>query len=154
MFHFQVKKSKKMVAAYVAAVLCMASAGVYAATEHWNDASLTPQVTTKTSVSDQTDWNQWKANWDNTKTNYEAVSIAPGADFSKLNFGWLSKDKAGKSEVRVADNKDMKGAKTFKGTVETGTVIGGTQYYSNKVTIDGLQKNRLQRQRLTALRLR
>lgn len=141
MFHFQVKKSKKMVAAYVAAVLCMASAGVYAATEHWNDASLTPQVTTKTSVSDQTDWNQWKANWDNTKTNYEAVSIAPGADFSKLNFGWLSKDKAGKSEVRVADNKDMKGAKTFKGTVETGTVIGGTQYYSNKVTIDGLQKN-------------
>ncbi len=133
------KKSKKLVAAYVAAVLCMASAGVFAATEHWNDASLTPQTATKTTVSDHTDWAQWKANWDTIKTNYEQVSVAPGADASRLNFAWYSKDKAGKAEVRIADNKDMKGAKTFKGDCQTGTVIAGVQYYANKAEVSGLK---------------
>lgn len=53
---FQIHDHKKATAAAVAAVLCMASFGVFAATEHWNDASLTPQVTTRTAVSDDTDW--------------------------------------------------------------------------------------------------
>lgn len=136
---FQIHDHKKATAAAVAAVLCMASFGVFAATEHWNDASLTPQVTTRTAVSDDTDWQQWKANWDSIKTNYEQVSIAPGADATQLNFGWYSKDNPDKAEVRIADNKDMKGAKTFKGTNKAGTVISGTQYYSNKVTAKGLK---------------
>ena len=67
---FRVYKHKKLAAISVAAVLCMASFGVFAATEHWNDASLTPKVTTKTSVSDNTDWQQWKDNWNQTKTQF------------------------------------------------------------------------------------
>lgn len=116
---FRVYKHKKLAAISVAAVLCMASFGVFAATEHWNDASLTPKVTTKTSVSDNTDWQQGKDNWDQTKTQYEQVSIAPGADASQMNFGWYSKTKAKVAEVRIADNKDMKHAKTFKDNYES-----------------------------------
>ena len=94
----------------------MASFGVFAATEHWNDASLTPQVTTRTTVSENTDWQQWKDNWDAIKTNYEQVSIAPGADASQLNFGWYSKEKADRAQVRIADNQAMKHAVTFDGS--------------------------------------
>lgn len=136
---FHVKKRKKVVAAYVAAVLCMASFGVFAATEHWNDASLTPQMTTRTTVSENTDWQQWKDNWDSIKTNYEQVSVSPGADASQLNFGWYSKEKASQSEVRIADNKSMKNAVVFKGTCQEGTVISGVTYYTNKVTVKDLK---------------
>lgn len=137
----RVPKSKKMLAAYVAAVMCAASVGVYAATEHWNDASLTPQLTTKTAVSDSTDWEAWKASWDTTKTDYEQVSLAPGADISRLNFGWYSKDAAQVSEVRLAKTQDMAGAKVFKGTCSAGTVISGVTYYSNKAEAKGLKAN-------------
>lgn len=136
---FHVKKSKKVAAAYVAAVLCMASFGVFAATEHWNDASLTPQVTTRTTVSENTDWQQWKDNWDAIKTNYEQVSIAPGADASQLNFGWYSKEKADRAQVRIADNQAMKHAVTFDGSCQDGTVISGVPYYTNKVTVKDLK---------------
>ena len=43
--------------------------------------------------------------------------------------------------VRIADNKEMKNAKEFKGTCTEGTVINGVQYYSNKVTADGFKPN-------------
>ncbi|MGN0949058.1 metallophosphoesterase family protein [uncultured Megasphaera sp.] len=135
---YSLKKSKKVMAAYAAAVICLAAGSVYAATEHWNDASLTPQMTTKTTVSDNTDWQQWKDNWDSIKNNHEVVSVAPGADASKLNFGWESKANDS-AQVRIATSKNMNGAKTFKGNASTGSVIDGDQYYSNKVTVKGLK---------------
>lgn len=138
---YSLHRNKKALAASIAAVLCMASVGVFAATEHWNDASLTPQMTTRTAVSNNTDWQQWKAHWDEVKSNYEQVSIAPGADASKLNFGWYSKDKADQSKVRISKNEDMSDAKTFKGSSKAGTVIEGVTYYSNKVTVKGLKPN-------------
>ena len=130
-----------MLALCLSAALSVGSLTVYAATEQWNDASLTPAFTTKTAVSEHTDWADWKANWDKIKTNYEQVALIPGSDFSKLNFGWYSKEKTDKAMVRIADNKDMKNAKEFKGTCTEGTVINGVQYYSNKVTADGFEPN-------------
>ena len=139
---FYLKKNKKrMLALCLSAALSVGSLTVYAATEQWNDASLTPAFTTKTAVSEHTDWADWKANWDKIKTNYEQVALIPGSDFSKLNFGWYSKEKANEAVVRIADNKDMKNAKEFKGTCTEGTVINGVQYYSNKVTADGFKPN-------------
>ena len=140
MFYFK-KNKKRMLALCLSAALSVGSLTVYAATEHWNDASATPTVTTKTMFSDNTDWNTWKANWAKVKTNYEQVALTPGSDFSKLNFGWYSKDKADNAVVRIADNKEMKNAKEFKGTCTQGTVINGVQYYSNKVTADGFKPN-------------
>ena len=130
-----------MIALCLSAALSAGSLTAYAATEYWNDASTKPMVETKTPISDNTNWEQWKAGWDNLKTNYEQVALTPGADFSKLNFGWYSKEKTDKAMVRIADNKEMKNAKEFKGTCTEGTVINGVQYYSNKVTADGFKPN-------------
>ena len=132
-----------MIALCLSAALSVGSLTAYAATEYWNDASTKPMVETKTPISDNTNWEQWKAGWDNLKTNYEQVALTPGADFSKLNFGWYSKEKTDKAMVRIADNKEMKNAKEFKGICTEGTVINGVQYYSNKVTADGFKPNSL-----------
>ena len=139
---FSLKKGKKrMLALCLTAALSVGSLTAYAATEYWNDASTVPGYTTKTVVSQNTDWAQWKANWDKIKSNHEQVALTPGADFSKLNFGWYSKTKVNEAVVRVADNKEMNNAKEFKGTCQAGTVIGGVQYYTNKVTADGFKPN-------------
>lgn len=140
MFYFK-KSKKQMIALCLTAALSVGSLTAYAGTEFWNDASSKPTVETKTIVDDNTNWQEWKANWDNIKTNYQQVALTPGADFSKLNFGWYSKDKADKAVVRIADNKEMKNAKEFEGTCEKGTVIEGVQYYSNKVTATGFKAN-------------
>lgn len=69
---FNLKKSKKrMVALCLTAALSVGSLTAYAATEYWNDASTVPGYTTKTVVSQNTDWAQWKANWDKIKSNHE-----------------------------------------------------------------------------------
>ena len=57
------------------------SSTVSAATEHWNDAS----------ASKTESWSTWKANWDKYSTNYENVSLTPGATESQLNFAYYSK---------------------------------------------------------------
>ncbi|WP_303298173.1 hypothetical protein [Mitsuokella multacida] len=51
-------KSKKRLTAYVLAALCVASTG-FAATEHWNDASTTPNTVVATQAGDA-NWEQWK----------------------------------------------------------------------------------------------
>lgn len=82
-------KSKKRITAYVLLALCAATTA-YAATEHWNDASLTPQAVVATQAGDQ-NWEQWKASWETIKTDYEQVSLAPGKDASQMNFAWYSR---------------------------------------------------------------
>lgn len=133
-------KKKKTLSLYIIAALCMASTG-FAATEHWTDASLTPQDVTQTVVGDETDWQNWKDHWDGIKTNYEQVSVAPGRDAAQLNFGWYSQQQAANAEVRIADNSNMDGAKVFQGTCEPGTVINGVTYYSNKAVVSDLKAN-------------
>ena len=140
MYYFK-KNKKRMIALCLSAALSVGSLTAYAATEYWNDASTKPMIETKTPISDNTNWEEWKAGWDNLKTNYEQVALTPGADFSKLNFGWYSKEKVDNALVRVADNREMKNAKEFKGTCTEGTVINGVQYYSNKVTAEGFKPN-------------
>ncbi len=131
------RKEKKMAVIYTAAVLCVASTG-WAATSHWNDASAIPQQMTQTSVNKDTNWQQWKENWKTIGNNYEQVSLAPGRDSSKLNFGWYSREQADRAEVRVAKQQDMKQAKLFSGNSAAGTVVNGVTYYSNKVEVEGL----------------
>lgn len=127
----------KQLAICIAAALCAASTG-FAATSHWNDASATPQAETQTAVG-TADWQQWKTAWEKIRTDYEQVSMAPGKDSSCLNFGWYSREQAEKAEVRIAKTQDMKAAKIFHGTSQTGTVIDGTTYFTNKVEVSGLQ---------------
>mgnify|MGYP000535525779 CR=1 FL=1 len=59
------------------------SSTVSAATEHWNDAS----------ASKTESWSTWKANWDKYSTNYENVSLTPGATESQLNLHTTARQK-------------------------------------------------------------
>ena len=116
--------SKKRLTGYVLAAICVASTA-YAATEHWNDASLTPKAVVATQAGDE-NWAQWKESWETIKADRENVSMSPGADATKMNFGWYSKDKAKEAEVRVSTDQEMKNAKTFKGTNTEGVTVEGT----------------------------
>lgn len=129
--------NKKRLTAYVLAALCVASTG-FAATEHWNDASTTPDTVVSTQAGDA-NWEQWKSSWETIKSDYEQVSMAPGKDATQMNFAWYSKDKAKAAEVRISTNEDMSDARSFLGSSKEGTVIDGTQYYTNKTVAKDLQ---------------
>ena len=109
----------------------MTNATVYAATEHYNDAS-----------KDSTDWQNWKANWDAYSSNYENVSLTPGIDETKLNFAWYSKT-VETPRVRISTSAEINETNSteFTGSQTTAVVISDQQYYSNKVTVTGLTEN-------------
>ena len=129
--------SKKRLTAYVLTALCIASTG-FAATEHWNDASTTPNTIVATQAGNE-NWEQWKESWQTIQDDYEQVSLAPGRDATQMNLAWYSRDKVKAAEVRIAKSEDMSDARSFLGTCKTGTMIDGVQYYANKATIKDLK---------------
>lgn len=130
-------RNKKRLTTYVLTALCLASTA-YAATSHWNDASAVPDAVVSTQAGDQ-NWPQWKENWETIKGDYEQVSMTPGKNASQMNFAWYSRQQAGHSEVRLSTHADMSESSVWRGTSKTGTVVDGTQYYANKVTVRGLK---------------
>ena len=106
------------------------SSTVSAATEHWNDAS----------ASKTESWSTWKANWDKYSTNYENVSLTPGATESQLNFAYYSKTKE-TPKVKIATKEDMSDAKEVEGKQTQAVAIEGVQYYSNKASVNDLKEN-------------
>ncbi|MGN0484239.1 MAG: fibronectin type III domain-containing protein [Lachnospiraceae bacterium] len=129
------KTSKRKVAAILTTAL---AAGVFsqpvepvlAATEHWNDAS-----------EDATAWNAYKANWETTSQNFEHVSLTPGKNETTLNFAWYSKT-AETPQVRFAKSKEaLETAQAVTGAQTAITIEALQGYYSNKVSISGLEEN-------------
>ena len=114
-----------------AVLIGMCAAGipakVVAATEHWNDAS-----------ASATKWNQWKSNWAAYSSNYEHVSLTPGADETQLNYAWYSHT-VETPKVRIATKQNMDGATEFEGTQTEAVTIDGVKYYSNKVIVKNLK---------------
>lgn len=114
-----------------AVLIGMCAAGipakVVAATEHWNDAS-----------ASATKWNQWKSNWASYSSNYEHVSLTPGADETQLNYAWYSHT-VETPKVRIATKQNMDGATEFEGTQTEAVTIDGVKYYSNKVIVKNLK---------------
>lgn len=106
------------------------SSTVSAATEHWNDAS----------ASKTESWSTWKANWDKYSTNYENVSLTPGATESQLNFAYYSKTEE-TPKVKIATKADMSDAKEVEGKQTQAVAIEGVQYYSNKASVNDLKEN-------------
>lgn len=66
------RKSRLFMSAAAACLAGSMAVTGFAATEHWNDNS------GKKAISDE--WSQWKTKWENIKTDYEKVSMVPGAD--------------------------------------------------------------------------
>lgn len=114
-----------------AVLIGMCAAGipakVVAATEHWNDAS-----------ASATKWEQWKNNWAAYSSNYEHVSLTPGADETQLNYAWYSHT-VETPKVRVATKQNMDGAIEFEGTQTEAVTIDSVKYYSNKVIVKNLK---------------
>ncbi len=131
------KIQKRLVALLTVSALCIGITGI-AATEHWNDASLQPNLKVSTTVSDKTDWKTWKDNWASVRENREVVAVSPGSKAGELNFGWYSK--TGSAKVRVSTSEDMSDAKEFSGQSAVGAMLDGIQYLSNKVTVKGLKE--------------
>lgn len=115
-------------------------------------ASGTPgKYTSGTAVSEtDTKWTDWVKEWGAVSSDYEKVSIAPGADETQLNFAWYSHAGNGQAATPVvhwADNPDMKNEQVFKGTFGKVTdkkvdLTGGTPYNYNHVTVTGLKENK------------
>ncbi len=139
------RKSRLFMSAAAACLAGTMAVTGFAATEHWNDNS------GKKAISDE--WSQWKTKWETIKTDYEKVSMVPGADATKMNYAWYSKT-ADEAKVRVSTNADMskttekdgsntysENYKEFTGTSKEYKKIDDVTYYANKVTITDLKEN-------------
>lgn len=132
---------RKIALATAVFVLTSVGSGVYAATEHWNDASQS---------ADSASWTQWKTDWETIKDDYEQVSLTPGADETELNFAWYSHEEE-TPKVRISKTKNgLKSAKEHKGTQEATNInysetlkesLSDGTYMANKVTVTGIKEN-------------
>jgi len=57
-----------------------------------------------------------------------------------LNFGWYSVKNSPPS-IRFGTDKELKDSKMFIGTCELGKKVKGQQFYTNKVTVTGIERN-------------
>lgn len=123
------KKGKKVLAGFLAASLAVSTAvTVQAATEHWNDGSVSAG------------WSQWKSDWTTIQNDYEKVSLTPGVNESQINFAWYCKT-VELPKVRFSTAADMSNAVEYTGRQEKITIEALDGYYSNKVTATDLQEN-------------
>jgi len=87
------------------------------------------------------EWEAFKIKWDNEyRYNFERIAITPGEDESLLNFGWESVTD-NKPYIRISKNSDMTDYKEFSGDNDFYRKLGGSTYYVNKVTVEGLEHN-------------
>lgn len=139
------RKSRLFMSAAAACLAGTMAVTGFAATEHWNDNL------GKKAISDE--WSQWKTKWETIKTDYEKVSMVPGADATKMNYAWYSKT-ADEAKIRISTNVDMsktteadgsntysENYKEFTGTYKEYKKIDDVTYYANKVTITELKEN-------------
>lgn len=125
------KKSKRIIAGALALSMAASTAlSVYAATEHWNNAS----------EGSTAEWTEWKTEWETVKNDYEKISLTPGTDETKLNFAWYSKTEEIPA-VKLSKNSDMSDGVEFKGEQEVIEAEAAKGYYSNKVTVENLEEN-------------
>jgi hypothetical protein len=87
------------------------------------------------------EWEAFKLKWDNKyRDNFERIAITPGEKESLLNFGWESTTEFEPS-IRLSTSRDMENAKIFDGENEFYRKKDDVNYYSNKVTVSGLEPN-------------
>jgi hypothetical protein len=103
-------------------------------TSRWNDREKFDET--------RKEWEAFKKKWyKEYSKDLERLSVFVGEDESKLNFGWYSSTKSS-PVIRFYTNKDKSEYKDFTGSVEYYKKINGKKYYSNKVTVTGLKRNK------------
>lgn len=120
---------KKKISVITSILLSMSMTAAVTAADNdgWTDA-------TKTDAAQNGAWEQWTQDWETAKSDWEKISLTPGADETQLNFAWYSKEDAGVPEFKFY--KDGETEQTVEVT-QSDAVPG---YKSNKVTVSGLEK--------------
>lgn len=80
-------------------------------------------------------------NWSAIRTNITQVMLAPGSDESQLNFAWYSLENGVPSVQIVKYGESFDNANVFYGIAQKAykDLDSQAQYYSNKVTVTGLE---------------
>lgn len=127
------KKFQHLLAGTLVGVMLASAMPAALAASHYNDSSAT---------GGSAAWTAWTAAWAETAADLTKVSITPGADQTKLNFAWYSKEGGNKTPV-VHFGTDKSALKTFTGTCASvdGSLTGGDKYDFNHVTVTGLKEN-------------
>ena len=83
-------KKKRIISALLAGTMLIGAQQVWAATEHYNDSSLTGNAD---------EWNAYVAGWNNLANDYTQVSLTPGCAATELNFAWYNPGTTGSPVV-------------------------------------------------------
>ncbi|MGM9935943.1 MAG: metallophosphoesterase, partial [Candidatus Ornithomonoglobus sp.] len=85
-------------------------------------------------------WDAWKTAWETEKTNFEHISLTPGKDETELNFAWYSKAESGTPEFKFYEKDGGEETAETVQVVQSDAIPG---YYSNKVTVTGLEAGKI-----------
>lgn len=128
-------RKKNLISMATAFVILGAAAScqiALAATEHYNDSSVTGTAEA---------WAAWQSEWESIAADFTKVSITPGADETQINFAWYSENTGSDATPIVHFGEDQANLGTFTG--ESGDVntelTGGAAYHYNHVTVTGLK---------------
>ena len=95
-------------------------------------------------INQSSEWTAWKTQWETVKNDWTQISLTPGSDESELNFAWYSKktEEVSAPKLKIGKKQDMSDAKEY--TAQQVDVKGevdaeDAEYYSNKVTVTGLE---------------
>lgn len=127
------KNSKHLFAGVLTGVMLFTTMPTAFAASHYNDASATG-----TSAS----WSSWATTWAETAAEFTKVSMTPGADQTKLNFAWYSKDSSKQTPI-VHFGTSKADLKAFTGVCAAvdASLTGSEKYDYNHVTVTGLKEN-------------
>jgi len=87
------------------------------------------------------DWEDFKDQWDQQyRDDYTGLSVFVGKDESELNFAWYSTT-PDVPMIRWSVFSDFSNSTIFSGTNEIHYLLNKVQYYSNKVTVQNLERH-------------
>ena len=122
-------KWKKAAMLILAAALVCQPMSVFAdaAPDGMTDAS-------QTEAAQNGAWETWSQEWETIKDDWTQVSMSPGADETKMNFAWYSKEgeETGLVYGTSSDLSDGQSAEITQTSAQEG-------YLSNKTTLENLQ---------------
>ncbi|OUM66608.1 Non-catalytic module family DOC2, partial [Piromyces sp. E2] len=98
----------------------------------WNDRERVTET--------KEEWNAFKKEWNTYKNNFERISVFPGDNETELNFGWYSTTNT-LPIICWGDEETLSKCTNYTGSIEKHYSVNNIQYYSNKVTVKGIQRN-------------
>ena len=125
-------KKKRIISALLAGTMLIGAQQVWAATEHYNDSSLTGNAD---------EWNAYVAGWNNLANDYTQVSLTPGCAATELNFAWYNPGTTGSPVVYFGTDPQNLSQYTGTSSSVDPSLTGGNPYCYNYVTVTGLREN-------------